>query len=424
MSLVTELSAALDSARRATRWFAQGLTDAELSAQPDPEFSPIGWHLGHVAWQEECFALRRIGGQPPIDPALDTLYDTFRSAKTSRGALLPERSVVESYARLVRNRTLDLLHELPSRDLQRTSHLFRFLANHERQHAETIGVVRLLGALFLDASEPPRTGIERTGTPLVAIAGGEAPLGCAHDPDGWDNERARHTTTVGDFQIARQPVTCGDWLAFIDAGGYARDEWWTSDGIAWRQRAGATAPRFWRRGAGSSWWTRDLGGEHPMRADVPVAHVSWHEAQAYCRFRGGRLPTEPEWEKAATWNPCRDHQGRWPWGDRVEPQAAQLGPGRLGPGRVGQHPQGDSPAGIWDLAGGVWEWTAALFAPYPGFVPQEYRGYSEPWFDGQHRVCRGGSYLTQPEIARCTFRNFFLPDMRAIPIGVRLALDS
>jgi iron(II)-dependent oxidoreductase len=422
VTLADELVAALASARAVTDRLTSDLAETSLLTQYDPDFSPIAWHLGHIAWQEECFALRRLGGCAPIDGSLDALYNTFESKKSTRADRLPDRRTVTKYANEVRERATALIHGLDEPQLTRVGHVFRFLANHERQHAETIGVVRLLGELFLEDPDPVATSVPAREPGFVPIAGGEWSQGCNDDPDGWDNERRSHPCSVHDFELARYPVRCAEWLEFMDAGGYATDRWWTDRGIRWRESTHSAAPHFWRKGCDGHWWNRDLTGEHRIRASDPVTHVSWYEADAYAKFRAGRLPTEPEWELAASWDRVHDRKRRWPWGDEPSRTAARLAPAP-GPAPVDQHPMGAAASGVQDLVGNAWEWTSCDFAPYPGFVPQDYRGYSEPWFDGRHKVCRGGSYLTQPEVARCTFRNFFLPGTRAIPLGLRLARD-
>jgi len=421
VSLRSELARALDAARAKTLRLSGGLGEAELRRQYDPLFSPIGWHVGHVAWQEECWALRRAGGEPPIDASLDDLFDSFESKKHQRGGRLATPVELFAYAECVRERTLALLQraDLDAEDeLLGAGYVFRFLANHERQHAEIIGVVRTLGELYLQPAPPP-TQPRSAERDFIPLAGGRFAMGGDGDPDSWDNERPAREVTLVDYRIMCRPVENAAWLEFMRAGGYEDDRLWTPKGAKWKHERAVRAPLFWHR-AGDGWQRRSLGGVRPVEPERAVCHVSWHEAQAFTRFAGARLPSEAEWEHAASWDAVRGRKNRWPWGD-VLGASANLGLATLDatlPGEVGE---GTAASGVEDMAGGVWEWTADVFEPYPGFSSQPYRGYSQPWFDGRHRVARGGSFLTQPEIARSCFRNFYLPEIRQVPLGLRLA---
>lgn len=423
MSLKQELAGALASARAMTLRLSGGLDEAALRRQFDPVFSPIGWHVGHVAWQEECWALRRAGGQPPIDPSLDQLFNSFESVKHERGGRLAQPVDLFAYAARVRERTLAVLEgaDLGADDeLLGSGYVFRFLANHERQHAETIGVVRLLGGLYLDA-EPARGG-GALPRDFIPLAGGRFMLGVDGDPESWDNERPACEVALSDYSIMRRPVDNAAWLEFMRAGGYDDDRLWSSEGALWKNEHGVQAPLHWECSA-DGWQRRTLGGVRPVEPARAVCHVSWHEASAFARFAGARLPSEAEWEHAASWDAAQGKKRRWPWGDAAD-APANLALSSLDATLPGATDESAALSGALDMAGGVWEWTADPFGPYPGFSPQPYRGYSQPWFDGRHRVARGGSFLTQREIARCCFRNFYLPEIRQVPLGVRLARST
>src|SRR5690606_34410469 len=205
------------------------------------------------------------------------------------------------------------------------------------------------------------------------------------------------------------------------AGGYERREWWSPEGWSWRTHHGVVAPGHWERSADGRWYRRALCGPTLAGGARPVAHVSWYEADAYARSQGARLPTEAEWERAAS--DARDKR-RYPWGPSFEVGRADLGRCSGDCAALGAHPRGASPSGIEDLCGGVWEWVADHFAPYPGFVPGRYAEYSAPWFGARHRVARGGSWLTAPSNARVTFRNWYEPHVRQPCLGVRLVRDA
>ncbi|HLV60165.1 MAG TPA: ergothioneine biosynthesis protein EgtB [Fredinandcohnia sp.] len=395
---------AMQDARALSLRLVEDLTDEQARRVADPAFSPLGWHLGHVAWQEERWLQREAWGRAPLVPEYDDLFDSFRSPKATRSARLPPLDAIRAYAARVRVTSLELAEREGPSPLLRDGWVFRFLANHERQHAETMALVRLLARLPLPGPfEAPRTAACSPG--WIEVPAGEFVMG-ADDPEGWDNERPAHPRALPAFRIARRPVTNAEWLAFMEAGGYRRRSLWSEAGWAFVQREELSAPLHWEQGSDGAWMRFSLRGLVPVEPDHPVAHVSWYEAEAFARFAGARLPSEAEWERAAGGVPKR----RWPCGGW--PERANLGL------RCGDTTPADGA-----FEGNVWEWTSSAFAPYPGFRPGPYRGYSAPWFDGRHRVLRGGSHLTHPLMARTAFRNWLEPTIRAYPAGLRLARD-
>jgi len=413
---------ALASARRFTERITAGVADHAAARQFDPLFSPIAWHFGHIAWQEEVWVLRRAAREPPIEPYFDAIFDSFVSPKDERALAVPPLSALRRYAAEVRERTLALLARGTfdsQNELLNDGYVFRFIANHERQHAEHIGIVRLLGEVYLETPDDvlaPQPSPRRNE--YVRVPGGHFVLGAESDPDAWDNESPCRTIEIADFALQRAPVTCGDWLEFMTAGGYEDGRLWSEAGNAFRASTGLTAPLYWSRDEHGAYHTRSLAGPCRVQPVEAVSHVSWYEAEAYARFAGARLPSEPEWEHATSWDAAGGKR-RWPWGNEATVESANLSLRRARPSRRGEFPE--SALGFEDLVGGCWEWSESVFAPYPGFRPQAYRGYSEPWFDGRHRIARGGCFLTQPEIARTTFRNWYLPEIRQVPLGLRLA---
>ncbi|WP_373047847.1 ergothioneine biosynthesis protein EgtB [Vulgatibacter sp.] len=414
-----ELRDALLSARATTERLTARLGDAQARAQFDPGFSPLGWHLGHVAWQEERWVLRRCAGERPIDPGLDGIYDSFHSHKGSRGRRLPPLVRIRSYAALVRERLLAFLERTDFEgDLLAGGWVFRFLANHERQHAETMAAALLLGHLQpeLEVAPPVAASAGEGWCDFLPVEGGRFSLGCDDDPDGWDNERCAHEVELAPFAIARQPVTNGAFLAFLEAGGYRDDGLWSEAGRRWRDAEGVEAPLHWRRGAGC-WERWTLGGWRPVDPSHPVSHLGWHEAEAFARWAGARLPTEAEWERAAGWEQG-GRKRRFPWGDGAPAPGVNVALARGDTAPCGSEA---SPCGAEGMGGNVWEWTASPFLPWPRFEPGPYRGYSAPWFGDRHRVLRGGCWMSDPAMARTTFRNWFEPQVRAFPAGLRLA---
>ena len=246
------------------------------------------------------------------------------------------------------------------------------------------------------------------------LPGGPFALGAVPE-DGFvfDNEKWAHEVQVAPFRIARATVTNAEYREFVAAGGYLRREWWSDEGWTWRTAAGLQAPRYWIR-QDDSWRLRRFDRTVPLPPDHPVVHVNWHEAQAWCRLAHRRLPTEAEWEYAAA---SANEKRRYPWGSAAPtPERANLEASSLA--AVDAFPDGDAACGCRQMMGNVWEWTASTFNPYPGFVPDPYREYSEPWF-GTHQVLRGGSFATTRRLLRNTWRNFYTPERGDMFAGFR-----
>ena len=218
------------------------------------------------------------------------------------------------------------------------------------------------------------------------------------------------------FRIARAPVTNAEYRDFVQSGGYARKEWWSNEGWEWKSREGLQAPKYWVKEDGV-WAQRRFDRVAALRPHDPVIHVSWHEAQAYCRFAGRRLPTEGEWEYAASRDPRAKERRRYPWGSQ-HPDAIRANLESSGVASVEAYPEGDAASGCRQMVGNIWEWTASTFDRYPGFVLDPYKEYSEPWF-GTHKVLRGGSFATPRRLIRNTWRNFYTPDRSDVFAGFR-----
>jgi iron(II)-dependent oxidoreductase len=217
-------------------------------------------------------------------------------------------------------------------------------------------------------------------------------------------------------------VTQEQLAAFVDDGGYQRPELWSEQGWRWREELGARHPAYWERHPAGDWWRRDFDRWLPLEPHHPAFHVSWYEAEAYCRWAGRRLPTEAEWELAAA---GLDVPGRrFPWGDEPPaPERANLDGLGGGVVDVAEAPGGDGPYGCRQMIGNVWEWTGSDFMPYPGFVADPYKEYSAPWF-GTHKVLRGGCWATRARLLRNTWRNFYRPERRDTWAGFRTCATS
>ncbi|MBN6039352.1 ergothioneine biosynthesis protein EgtB [Amycolatopsis sp. 195334CR] len=419
---------ALTRARARSTALTDAVDDEDLVRQHSKLMSPLVWDLAHIGSQEELWLVRDVGGREPLRPDLDEIYDAFMHARADRPGLpLLGPADARAYVREVRDKSFDVLEKAPLDDgnaLQRNAFAFGMITQHEQQHDETMLATHQLrrGEPVLHAPAPPA---RRTGAlpPEVVVPAGAFVMGTTAEPWALDNERPAHETHVDGFAIDTTPVTNGAYLAFVDGGGYTEPRWWSEEGWAYRTEHGITAPRFWRR-EGDEWWRVRFGVHERVPRDEPVVHVSYHEAAAYAAWAGKRLPTEPEWEKAARFDPVSGRSRRFPWGDE-EPTAehANLGQRHLRPAPVGAYPAGASPLGVHQLIGDVWEWTSSDFHGYPGFRAFPYREYSEVFFGPEYKVLRGGSFGTDAAAIRGTFRNWDYPIRRQIFAGFRCARD-
>jgi iron(II)-dependent oxidoreductase len=381
--------------------------------------NPVLWELGHVAWFQErwCLRLSRDGSLGPsaIGNA-DTLYDSTAIPHDVRWDLpLLAPDATRAYLRAVLERVAETIDRRPGDE--RLLYFAELAACHEDMHAEAFHYTRqTLG--YPAPALPHQAALVTTDGALgdIAFAGGTFRLG-ATPGAGFvhDNEKWAHEVEIAPFRMARMSVRNGEFAEFVDAGGYSVREWWGDEGWMWRAASGATAPQYWAKRDGV-WTERSFDAWQPLAPEEPVVHVSWHEAEAYCRFAGCRLPTEAEWEYAAC-NGVDSPKPLTPWGvgqpsrERANIEGTARAP-------VQAYAAGDTPRGCRQMLGNVWEWTATTFEPYPGFVPDPYREYSEPWF-GTHRVLRGGSFATPARLLRNSWRNFYTPDRYDVFAGFR-----
>jgi iron(II)-dependent oxidoreductase len=259
---------------------------------------------------------------------------------------------------------------------------------------------------------------------MIHIPGGEFVMGTDDHARALDNERNAHVVDLPGFLIDATPVTNGAYLRFVEDGGYERPELWSQAGWEYIKEERIGAPKhWWYQPEPHSWWTERFGFDEPLDPAAPVVHVSWYEADAYARWAGKRLPTEAEWEKAASWDPAGTGTKRlYPWGDE-EPTPAHANLDQLAfrAAEVGAYPEGASAYGVLGMVGDVWEWTSSDLYAYPGFEAFPYREYSEIFFGPDHKVLRGGSWATRPGAMRNTFRNWDYPIRRQLFVGFRCA---
>jgi gamma-glutamyl hercynylcysteine S-oxide synthase len=389
-ALKASLAAGLAEARTRTLALLEPVPDADLVRQHSPLMSPLVWDLAHIGFFEELWLLRRIGGEQPLLDR-DELYDAFQHGRAERAGLpLLTPTEARDYVDRVRERVLAVLDRIqldPDEPLLRDGYVFAMMAQHEHQHVETMLATLNLREAEYPFDDPPTPPQAPLGASERRVEGGPFAMGTDDRSRAYDNERSQHEVDVPAFWIDTAPVTNGAYLAFIEA-------------------EGAEPPQFWHREGDGSWSRTRLGRREPLPLDEPVQHISWHQADAFARWAGRRLPTEAEWEKAV--------------------QGARTGnlAQRFGPTPSGSQPESASDWGVEQVLGDVWEWTASDFGPYPGFEAFPYAEYSEAFFGGGYKVLRGGSWATHPAAVRITFRNWDFPVRRQIFAGFRTARDA
>jgi ergothioneine biosynthesis protein EgtB len=374
--------------RAASLALAAPLSAEDCALQSMPDASPTKWHLAHTSWYFETFALEpALPDYRAFDPAFRVLFNSYYNgvgpqyARPQRGLLTrPSLDQVLAYREHVDRHLLALLDGKLD-DARRE--IIELGTHHEQQHQELIltdlkhlFAQNPLAPVYSESGAHPAR-VDARDARFVAFPGGLREIGHAGGGFAFDNEGPRHRVYLEPFALASRPVSNREYLAFVDAGGYRDPEPWLADGWATVQRQGWEAPLYWQR-RGDAWWTFTLRGARELALDEPVTHVSFYEADAYARWAGARLPTEQEWEVAAT-----------------------------------------------GAFGDVWEWTRSAYAPYPGYAPAagalgEYNGK----FMSNQMVLRGGSCATPADHLRASYRNFFYPDARWQFSGIRLARDA
>ncbi len=428
MDLKQRIAADLHDAHARTDALLAPVDDARLRVQHDAILSPLVWDHGHVSVYQELWLVQRIGGSDPIDAARMHHYDAFENPRRVRASLpLLSRDEVARYRDAVDERTLSLLAEVDlesgAEPLLENGFVYDMIVQHEHQHCETmLQTLQVIAGGYGVAPPPLPEPCGEVRLDSVEVPAGAYPIG-SDDHAPYDNEHPLTWVELDGFRIDRFPVTSGQYAGFVDDGGYRREELWSPEGWAWRCDSHAEAPKHWRR-EGGAWWTERFGAAQPVDMRTPVIHVCWHEAQAYCRWAGRRLPTEAEWEVAATWDPAAQRKRRFPWGDQPPtPRHANIDQRLFGAAPAGAYPLGASALGCEQMVGDVWEWTASDFLPYPGFRAFPYAEYSEVFFGGDHKVLRGASWAARTSVSRASFRNWDLPIRRQIFAGFRCADD-
>ncbi len=413
------------------------LTDDTYYSQPIHLRHPIVFYDGHLPAFSFNTLVKKALGRPGIDERLERLFargiDPDESDSSSgRIDAWPDRAAVRAFVEEADRRVLDILeHEpldLPGHPLLDRAEAAHAILEHEAMHQETL--LYMWHRLPFDqkrrpAGYAPRVEGRSPAVEWIPVPAGRATLGVDRGaiPFGWDNESPALAADVPAFAIERHDVTNAAFLEFVDAGGYTSERWWRPEDWAWVQQAGVVHPLFWERHDGR-WYWRGMFDLIPLPPSWPV-YVSFAEAAAFAEWRGARLPSEAEFQRAAYGAPDGTER-RHPWGD-AEPAAAHgvFDFTTWDPEPAGSHPAGASAWGVHDLVGNGWEWTATPFAPFPGFSPSaSYPEYSADFFDGEHFVMKGASPATARELLRPTFRNWFRPHYPYVYATFRCARDA
>jgi len=397
-------------ARTRTLTLVDDLDDHQLFMPKSPIVNPYLWELGHLTYFYEAFLLRLLEDREPLIKDGNDLYNSFEVDHDDRWNLpLPTRTGTLEYMQRVYDLALARL-EKGDPGPQET-YLYLLAVLHEDMHGEASMYMRQTLAYpepqLLTSSEPVLSG---PWPGDAEIAGGTFQLGSTPDqPFVFDNEKWAHPVEVPPFKIAKAPVTNTEYAAFVEDGGYLEYQLWSYQGKKWLAKSGLQHPIYWCRG-GLGWLRRHYDTMVHLEVNAPVVHLTYYEAEAYCRWAGRRLPTEAEWELAATAVPGSESwtKRRYPWGDENPgPEHANLDARYGGCVDVAAFPKGDSAYGCRQMMGNVWEWTATPFYPFPGYlVDYPYVEYSAPWF-GYPKVLKGGAWATRSRLARPTYRNFF-----------------
>ena len=426
------LETALGRVRARTFGLIDPLGHDDLHKQYSKILSPVVWDIGHVGNFEELWLLREVDGRPAHNETLDEIYDAFDNPRWTRSELpLLDRAEAVEYMTEVRNDALAVMRRkaaAPDTAILAGGYVYDMVVQHEAQHQETV-----LQALDMRQDMSPYTPARSRALPLgrrvddtdrVIIAAGGFLLGTNDRDSAYDNERPAHPVEVDAFAIDRYPTSARRYAEFVEVGGYQEDTHWSEEGLEWLAQTGHEAPQGWISDLDGGWLVRRFGTVEPLNPAEPVQHVSFFEAQAFAQWAGGRLPTEPEWEKAALWDPGTGLSRTYPWGSEMpDGRLANVDHAGWGPAPVGSYPAGSSPSGVEQMIGDVHEWTSSGFEAYPGYSTFPYPEYSEVFFNGDYRVLRGSSWASSRHVARGTFRNWDHPKRRQIFSGIRLTWD-
>ncbi|MHB8546740.1 MAG: ergothioneine biosynthesis protein EgtB [Nitrosotalea sp.] len=424
------LSGQFRKTRAQTLELVKTLEKEDFVVQTAAFMSPPKWHLGHVTWFYEVIMSKMNTGYEFYSQEYSKVLNSYYQAlgipheKTKRGIISrPTVNETLQYFDIINKRVEEFLkNSIAGSNLD---YMFNLAFNHECQHQELL--VYDLQHLLASAYQPVKYHDAPKPSPVeknsVKISGGLYDLGYGGGDFCYDIELPEHKTYLNQYSIDVFPVTNGDYLKFMDSGGYEDFRFWLADGWDQVKKNNWNAPMYWEK-EGGIWTRHDFRGKVQINPNEPVCNVSYYEAYAYCKWVGKRLPTEAEWEKAASWNEQKQRKTLYPWGNELisENHANLLESYIWGPAEIGSYPSGKSHYGIHQMMGDVWEWTTSDFVGYPGFQ-SGFAEYNDKWFSNQ-KVLRGSSFATPRYQVKNSYRNFFRPDERWMFAGFRCVEDT
>jgi len=414
----------LVDARKRTLELVAGLDAQQIIGPKLDIVNPLLWEIGHTAYFHELWTLRHLDAKAPFLENADELYDSISIAHDDRWQLpllsLEDtmtymQQVLDAEVERLRNRTVT------AQDV----YLTRYALFHEDMHTEAYTYSRRTlqypAPVFSDSVLADK---RYDAGPLdgdVEIQGGRYFLGAKEDTEFcFDNEKWQHPVNIEAFAIARAATSYQQFAAFVDDDGYQNRQYWDRQGWDWLQQNKLQLPNGWKKDEKGNWLLREFDQWQPMRPHAAVIHISWYEASAWCRWAGRRLPTEAEWELAASGSyENMNEKRKYPWGDEAPNERhVNMDSRAMRTIDVAALPEGDSAYGCRQMLGNAWEWTADTFKPYPGFVADMYQDYSQPLF-GQTKVLRGGAWATRSRLIRNTWRNYYAAERNDVFAGFR-----
>lgn len=426
--LVTALIDDIKDSRKRTLELVDGLDQQQLIGPQLDIVNPLLWEIGHTAYFHELWTLRQLDGANSFLENADELYDSINIAHKDRWSLpLLSLGDTKAYMQQVLDAEIDRLKKKDVTALD--IYLTRYAVFHEDMHTEAYTYSRrTLGYPAPVFTNNVLNDDAYDAGPLegdAAIEGGNYLLGARESSSDetnfcFDNEKWQHPVAIKPFSIARAATTYQQYAEFIEDGGYKEQKYWDDKGWDWLQKNEITTANGWKRDSDGNWLIKQFNQWLPMRPHAAVIHISWFEANAWCRWAGRRLPSEAEWELAASGSPENINEKRtYPWGNAAASEKhVNMNSRAMRTIDVGALPEGDSAFGCRQMLGNVWEWTADTFKPYSGFKADMYQDYSQPLF-GQTKVLRGGAWTTRSRMIRNTWRNYYGPERNDVFAGFR-----